>query len=301
MDKLKSAIHEDFVKLKNDRESYFDKFYSNNYNLVYRICFSILKNKENSEDVTQTVFEKIYKLPDEKIASSYESSWLYTVAKNEAIQFIRKSKNNVSIDDSFDIQDENNQMNEIEENEEYKNLVKRLNKKQEQIVSLKVLSDFTFREIGEILSMPTATVQWHYYKSIRFLRLAIGNMAMFVVALATGLVFLKKENKEIVNKASKTNDTINSYDTYENMSINKEETATNTKMNNMNQIIKDAESTNSLSTDSVQVDEEFNIPRSAVMFSIASIFLVITIVVSVICVKLRKKDKKDNGLNDTKE
>ena len=122
MDIAKEKIHKDFVKLKENRESYFDTFYSNNYNLVYRICFSILKNKENSEDVAQTIFEKIYKLPDEKIASSYESSWLYTVSKNEAIQFLRRSKNNVSIDESFfDIQDDTNQMNEIEESEEYKN------------------------------------------------------------------------------------------------------------------------------------------------------------------------------------
>lgn len=289
MDIVKERIHEDFVKLKESRESYFDTFYANNYNLVYRICFSILKNKENSEDVAQTVFEKIYKLPDEKIASSYESSWLYTVAKNEAIQFLRKSKNNVSIDDSFfDIQDEKNHMNEIEESEEYNNLVKKLNKKQEQIVSLKVLSDFTFKEIGEILSMPTATVQWHYYKSIRFLRLAIGNMAMFVIALVTGALFLNKEKKNQVDNAPTIN---NSYDINENASTNKQETTGSTSKN-VDQIIKNIEVEKSVETDSMQVASGYNVSKPAIMFSVASIFLIITIVVSIICVKHRKKDKE---------
>ena len=42
------------------------KYKNENYKLlVYKIAFSILKNKEASEDVTQTVFTKIYSLKKE--------------------------------------------------------------------------------------------------------------------------------------------------------------------------------------------------------------------------------------------
>ena len=81
MESIKERIHDDFSKLRNDKSKYFDSFYSNNYNLVYRICFSILKNKENSEDATQTVFEKIYNMPNDNISFDDE---LYEIEDSES-------------------------------------------------------------------------------------------------------------------------------------------------------------------------------------------------------------------------
>ena len=69
MENIKETVHIDFVKLKENKSEYFEKFYSNNYKLVYRICFSILKNAENSEDVSQIVFEKILKMREDQYPS----------------------------------------------------------------------------------------------------------------------------------------------------------------------------------------------------------------------------------------
>ena len=63
--------------------------------------FSILKNKENSEDVVQDVFAKLMKLDKEKIPTQGQSSWLYTVTKNEVMQWLRKQKHNIAIDDLY--------------------------------------------------------------------------------------------------------------------------------------------------------------------------------------------------------
>ena len=94
MDNIKEAVHNDFVKLRENKSEYFGKFYDNNYKLVYRICFSILKNTENSEDMAQSVFEKLLKMKEDKYPTEFESSWLYTVAKNECLQLVRKTKVN---------------------------------------------------------------------------------------------------------------------------------------------------------------------------------------------------------------
>ena len=37
-------------------ENVFEEFYNKYYKLVFKISFSVLKNYENSEDVTQEVF-----------------------------------------------------------------------------------------------------------------------------------------------------------------------------------------------------------------------------------------------------
>lgn len=302
MEKIKENIHNDFENLKQNKEQYFNEFYNNNYNLVYRISFSILKDKENSEDVTQNVFEKIYKLPNDKLADNFESTWLYTVTKNESLQYIRKNKFNIPLDENIDvIKTDNNEIDDIAENEDYKKMVKKLNKKEEQIVSLKVLSEFTFKEIGEILSMPTATVQWYYYKSIKSLKIAISNLAMFIIALVTGLkVGLKNDEKNSTNMDTATvneefQKDFSSSDEKSGTSSITESTSKQNISSVQNSHIVD-EVNESASVDSIAESSVSNINGISVgLLSLAGIFLLISIIFSIIFIKHQQKGRKKSS------
>lgn len=302
MEKIKENIHNDFENLKQNKEQYFNEFYNNNYNLVYRISFSILKDKENSEDVTQNVFEKIYKLPNDKLADNFESTWLYTVTKNESLQYIRKNKFNIPLDENIDvIKTDNNEFDDIAENEDYKKMVKKLNKKEEQIVSLKVLSEFTFKEIGEILSMPTATVQWYYYKSIKSLKIAISNLAMFIIALVTGLkVGLKNDEKNSTNMDTATvneefQKDFSSSDEKSGTSSITESTSKQNISSVQNSHIVD-EVNESASVDSIAESSVSNINGISVgLLSLAGIFLLISIIFSIIFIKHQQKGRKKSS------
>lgn len=311
MEKIKENIHKDFKNLKQNKEQYFNEFYNNNYNLVYRISFSILKDKENSEDVTQNVFEKIYKLPNDKLAENFESTWLYTVTKNESLQYIRKSKFNIPLDENIDvIKSNNNEIDDIVENEDYKKIVKKLNKKEEQIISLKVLSEFTFKEIGEILSMPTATVQWYYYKSIKSLKIAISNLAMFIIALVTGLkVGIRSDNEN--NKSNTKNSLITNNNiqedssssdikldsVYEQDNTSKTESTSRPNTSSVENSYVGDEIIGSLSkNDSTAEISASNINAISLgLLSAAGIFLLISIFFSIIFIKHQQKDKKESS------
>lgn len=302
MEKIKENIHNDFENLKQNKEQYFNEFYNNNYNLVYRISFSILKDKENSEDVTQNVFEKIYKLPNDKLADNFESTWLYTVTKNESLQYIRKNKFNIPLDENIDvIKTDNNEIDDIAENEDYKKMVKKLNKKEEQIVSLKVLSEFTFKEIGEILSMPTATVQWYYYKSIKSLKIAISNLAMFIIALVTGLkVGLKNDEKNSTNMDTATvneefqKDFSSSNEKSGTSSITESTSKQNISSVQNSHIVDEVNE--SVSVDSMAESSVSNINGISVgLLSLAGIFLLISIIFSIIFIKHQQKGRKKSS------
>ena len=58
----KKELHSIFAEMQNSKELAFNKLYKNYKNLVYGVSFSILKNKENSEDVVQDVFSKIFNI-----------------------------------------------------------------------------------------------------------------------------------------------------------------------------------------------------------------------------------------------
>lgn len=55
-----------FAKIKNNNNTAFEELYSKYSKLIYKIAYSILKNKSDAEDVMQLVFEKIYSM-DKKI------------------------------------------------------------------------------------------------------------------------------------------------------------------------------------------------------------------------------------------
>lgn len=58
----RQELHEIFMGIRNGNELEFNKLYENFKGLVYGVAFSILKNKEDSEETTQVVFMKIFNL-----------------------------------------------------------------------------------------------------------------------------------------------------------------------------------------------------------------------------------------------
>ena len=63
-----------FEKLKTRRKEAIEELYNNYNKTVYGIAFSILKNKEDSEDVVQIVFSKLYVLDKEKLPKEKRSN-----------------------------------------------------------------------------------------------------------------------------------------------------------------------------------------------------------------------------------
>ena len=158
----KQELHYIFSKLRAGDTSQFELLYKNYKLLVYKIAFSILKNKEASEDVTQTVFTKIYSLKKEKLPSSKEATWLYTVTKNEAISYYRKEKPSIPLDEIYDISEETEcrYIQDIIDKEKYEKIISGLSLKEKEIVSLKIVGELSFKEISRILNEPIGTVQW---------------------------------------------------------------------------------------------------------------------------------------------
>ncbi len=48
-------------EIKQGRPEYFKELVDKYKNMVFRICFGFVKNKEDAEDITQDVFFTIYK------------------------------------------------------------------------------------------------------------------------------------------------------------------------------------------------------------------------------------------------
>ena len=191
----KNELKKLFIEIKLDNKTSFEQLYQKYSSLVYGIAFSILKNKEDSEDVVQNVFSKLYKMNKEKLPSDKETSWLYTLSKNEAISLYRKKKENLVLDNMYEIEENNNEIDESIDILEFNRLISTLNEKEKQIISLKIISNLSFDEIAKLLGEPTGTIKWRYYKSLHSLKLLFSNLGMFIITFVVGIKVLFQKNK----------------------------------------------------------------------------------------------------------
>ena len=270
-----------FKEFKENDMSSYDFFYKEYYSLIYGIVFSILKNKENSEDVVQNVLIKIFSLDKSKFPDRGSLSWLYTVSKNEALNYLRKNKQFVNIEEIYEIKEETDEIEKIIDVHTYNKIINGLNEKEKEIVSLKILSNFTFKKIGQLLKMPTATVQWKYYKAVDSLKISLGNLAMFMITF----IVLVVKNKILTNKDSNSIQENNQIEINEKESnVRENESLKATSSADTFECIVPAESSES----SIEIDKEENI-TDGVLISFCGIFLMFFIIFSIFFKKILDK------------
>lgn len=280
----KKQLHSIFAEMQNSKEMAFNKLYKNYKNLVYGISFSILKNKEDSEDIVQNVFSKIFNLENEKLPNENEATWLYSITKNETLNFLRKKKQEVNLDEIYYISEEESDLNKIIEKDEYNKMISKLNEKEQEIISLKILSNLSFKDISKILNIPIGTVQWRYYKGLHTLKLLLGNLSMSIIMIIT---FILK--KQLIREKQSNQEEIKE-DVIDDSTENKQEgTLSKDEIN----IIEDT----TMTTDKTEITEtEPNLAIDIVdigLISISSIFLIITVAFLIIFIKHQQKAKKN--------
>lgn len=190
--KIDTELKVIFNRIRNGDRTAFSDLFLNYRKLVFSVAMSIINNYDSAKDITQNVFLKLYILDKDKFPASSELSWLYTVAKNESLVFMRRKPKEVSIEGYEEVPDQD-VFQEVISKDTYYSLVKNLPQEQREIVTLKVLGGLTHKEIAAILKMPIGTVQWKYHKAVHKLRTAWSNL---LLAVAAALVWTLAKDRQ---------------------------------------------------------------------------------------------------------
>ena len=295
MEKLKKQeLHLIFQEIRQNNISKYNDLYDGYNRLIYGIAFSILKNKEDSDDIVHIVFLKIFQMNKSKLPTNNEASWLYSLTKNETLNYLRKKKQELSLDEIYYISEEDKELNKIIDNDSYNRLIAKLDKQGQEIISLKILSNMSFREISLLLNIPMGTVQWKYYTSLYTLRLLLGNISMVIIGI---LLFIKSNisstrNQEtnMSNDISMDSETEEVEQSESEMTSSVENVSNSSEMTDaiiQNEIIEVEEPQTNSQTD--YQDTNYNIG----ILSFTGIFLVFTIIFTIIFVKHQQMTHKN--------
>lgn len=130
---------------------------------VYRFIYKNLRHEEDSRDVVQTAFEKMWRNREEIDALKCKS-YLFTVAYHQMIDHIRKVKRiqlKEEFSDSSRVQDKPaNNLKKILEV-----ALARLSETQRSLVLLKDYEGYSYDEIGQIMGLSASQVKVYLHRA----------------------------------------------------------------------------------------------------------------------------------------
>ncbi|MCI4670657.1 MAG: sigma-70 family RNA polymerase sigma factor [Bacteroidia bacterium] len=158
---------------------------------VYYMLLKMVKSADDAEDLTQEAFAKAFN-SIEKFDSKYAfSTWLFRIATNNTIDFIRKRRvQTVSIDAPIEGDDGSNMTIDVKDEELNPNeeLLKKqrakflhmgiakLPEKYRILVELRYFKEFSYEEIATELQIPLGTVKAQLFRARELLNQELKNI-----------------------------------------------------------------------------------------------------------------------------
>lgn len=147
-----------------------EQFYIENKTYVFRIELSILHDIYLAEDATQETFLKVQKNANQYHIGISERAWLITIARNTAIDILRKRKHETMQEvTNLNIAVDGNMGSEME----FMAILQPLAEVDKEIVCLRILSDLQHKEIAKVLNMPISTVKKRYERALKKLKVLL--------------------------------------------------------------------------------------------------------------------------------
>ena len=175
--------------LKGDQNAYADIVNLYQHKL-YQICYRMLGNKQEAEDIAQEAFVRAYINLHSYDQKRKFSTWLYRIATNLCIDRIRKKKPDYYLDaqvpgtDGLDmysqiaadekLPEETVEQMELQDRIQYE--ISRLPDKYRSVIVLKYIEELSLQEISEILDMPLGTVKTRIHRGREALRKQLNNL-----------------------------------------------------------------------------------------------------------------------------
>lgn len=147
-----------------------EEIYKKHSNLVYRYLYSLCSDSNLAEELTQETFYKAIKGIDKFHNECQISTWLCKIAKNIWIDYLKKKKDIISIDEDNYIESlitDNTFENDIEDKNNVMQLYKSIHKLDDstrEVFYLRINGELSFKEIGEIMNKSEEWARIVFYR-----------------------------------------------------------------------------------------------------------------------------------------
>lgn len=158
---------------KEALESLYDKYES----LLYSFSYKMVQDPQASEEIVQEVMIKVWKGTGSYSAESGKfSSWILTVTRNTAIDYIRKQQKvrTEEIHQEVELRDRRTPVEELveweEQGDQLREAMRTLKDDQQVIIDLFYFKGYSQRKISEKVDIPLGTVKGRIRLALKHLK-----------------------------------------------------------------------------------------------------------------------------------
>ncbi len=151
---------------------------------VFQICYRMLGNRHEAEDIAQEAFLRAYVNIESFNQNRKFSTWLFRIATNLCIDRIRKKKPDYFLDAEVagtegltmysqvaaDVQLPEDEVENMELQETIQEEISKLPEKYRSVIVLKYIEELPLQEISDILDLPLGTVKTRVHRGREALR-----------------------------------------------------------------------------------------------------------------------------------
>ena len=157
-------------KLKSGSEDAFRRLVEENMDRIVNTCFGFVQNPQDAEDVAQNVFIQAYKSIHKFRGDSQLSTWLYRIAVNQSLNFVKSKKRrhifqsleNALTGKSIEVADsQENYTEKIAKEGQFKLLhamIQKLPENQKIAITLNKFEDLSYKEVAEVMDISVSAV-----------------------------------------------------------------------------------------------------------------------------------------------
>ncbi|MDF2724716.1 MAG: sigW [Paenibacillus sp.] len=155
---------------------------------MFHLAYRMLHNVQESEDIVQETFLRVYTNLNRYDETQKFSTWIYRIGTNLCIDRLRKRKATYSLDAEVNDSEGSDWYSMLTSNErtpegelllsemqqQVRKAIDALPEKYKSVVILRYMHDMSLQEISDILDMPVTTVKTRVHRGREFLRERLG-------------------------------------------------------------------------------------------------------------------------------
>ena len=161
------------------QDSRFNEFVVPELEVLYRVAYSITRNKADSEDLVQDTLMRAYRAID-RFDGRYPRAWLLTIMRNAQVNRVRRKRPELMrdpdetmarvADESAEAADAESQLIDKEFEAPVEAALNALPEKFRSVVELVDLNQLSYQEAADALGIPVGTVMSRLHRARRNIR-----------------------------------------------------------------------------------------------------------------------------------
>lgn len=148
----------------------FEYLFNRYRDAIHRLFVQRLGGMNGADDLLQETFIKVY-INLHRYSPEYTfGQWVYTIARNTFIDFVRRRQDDLSIDERFSVPASSSPTPEervinLQQRNQIEDYLERLSPRYRRLIVMRFFEEYSYEEIAEKLELPLGTVKTQIHRA----------------------------------------------------------------------------------------------------------------------------------------